>query len=62
MIGSVIGPAAMPRIWIVAGVKHLRRGFVRLSGMVHTALAENPFSWQLFVFCGKRGALLKLLL
>jgi transposase len=32
-----------------------------LSGMVQTALAENPFSGQVFVFRGKRGDLIKLL-
>jgi transposase len=55
---------AMPagtRIWIVAGVTDLRRGFTGLSGMVQTALAENPFSGQVFVFRGKRGDLIKVL-
>ena len=49
------------RIWIVAGVTDLRRGFVGLSAMVQTALKENPFSGQVFVFRGRRGDLLKLL-
>jgi transposase len=39
----------------------LRRGFVGLSGMVQTAVEQNPFSGQLFVFRGKRGDLIKLL-
>ncbi len=39
----------------------MRRGFVGLSGMVQTALAENPFSGQVFVFRGKRGDLVKVL-
>jgi transposase len=55
---------AMPagtRIWIVAGVTDLRRGFTGLSGMVQTALAENPFSGHVFVFRGKRGDLIKVL-
>ena len=39
----------------------MRRGFVGLSGMVQTALKENPFSGQVFVFRGKRGDLIKLL-
>jgi hypothetical protein len=34
-----IGLAAGTRIWIVAGVTDMRRGFVGLSGMVQTALA-----------------------
>ncbi len=35
----MIGLAAGTRIWIVAGVTDMRRGFVGLSGMVQTALA-----------------------
>ena len=57
----MIGLAASTRIWIVAGVTDMRRGFVGLSGMVQTALKENPFSGQVFVFRGKRGDLIKLL-
>jgi transposase len=49
------------RIWIVAGCTDLRRGFLGLSAMVQTALEENPFSGQVFVFRGKRGDLIKLL-
>jgi transposase len=49
------------RIWIVAGVTDLRRGFVGLSAMVQTALDQNPFSGQVFVFRGRRGDLIKLL-
>jgi hypothetical protein len=57
----MIGMPAGTRIWIVAGVTDLRRGFTGLSGMVQTALAENPFSGQVFVFRGKRGDLIKVL-
>ena len=57
----MIGLAAGTRIWIVAGVTDMRRGFVGLSGMVQTALKENPLSGQVFVFRGKRGDLIKLL-
>jgi transposase len=49
------------RIWIVAGITDLRRGFIGLSAMVQTALKENPFSGQVFVFRGRRGDLIKLL-
>jgi hypothetical protein len=38
----MMGPATGTRISIVAGVTDLRRGFVGLSGIVKTALAENP--------------------
>ena len=49
------------RIWIVAGMTDLRRGFVGLSAMVQTAVKENPFSGQVFVFRGRRGDLIKVL-
>ena len=57
----MIGPPAGTHIWIVAGVTDLRRGFVGLSGVVQTALQENPFSGQVFIFRGKRGDLIKVL-
>jgi transposase len=57
----MIGMPAGTRIWMVAGVTDLRRGFTGLSGMVQTALAENPFSGHVFVFRGKRGDLIKVL-
>ena len=57
----MMGLAAGTRIWIVAGVTDMRRGFVGLSGMVQTALEENPFSGQVFVFRGRRGDLIKVL-
>jgi transposase len=57
----MIGWPAGTRIWIVAGVTDLRRGFVGLAGMVQIALAEDPFSGQVFVFRGRRGDLLKVL-
>ena len=57
----MMGLAAGTRIWIVAGVTDMRRGFTGLSGMVQTALEENPFSGQVFIFRGRRGDLLKVL-
>lgn len=57
----MIGPAAGTRIWLVAGMTDMRRGFAGLSGMVQTALEQDPFSGQVFVFRGKRGNLVKLL-
>src|SRR4030081_4008454 len=57
MIGLPVGT----KIWIAAGVTDLRRGFTGLSGMVQTALEENPFSGHVFVFRGRRGHLIKLL-
>ena len=57
----MIGLPAGTRIWITAGVTDLRRGFTGLSGMVQTALQENPFSGHVFVFRGRRGDLIKML-
>jgi transposase len=57
----MIGLAAGTRIWIVAGVTDMRRGFTGLSGMVQTALQENPFSGQVYIFRGRRGDLVKVL-
>ena len=59
--GRMIGLPAGTRIWIAAGVTDLRRGFTGLSGMVQTALQENPFSGHVFVFRGRRGDLIKVL-
>jgi len=49
------------RIWIVAGVTDMRRGFTGLSAMVQTALEQNPLSGHVFVFRGRRGDLIKVL-
>jgi len=57
----MIGLPAGTRIGIVAGVTDMRRGFVGLSGMVQTALEENPFSGQVYIFRGRRGDLIKVL-
>jgi len=57
----MIGPPVGTRIWIVAGVTDMRRGFVGLSGMVQTALQEQPFSGDVYIFRGRRGDLIKVL-
>lgn len=49
------------RIWIVAGVTDMRRGFPGLSAQVQTALQQQPFSGHVFVFRGRRGDTIKLL-
>src|SRR5437016_2368636 len=61
VFGRMIALPAGTRIWIAAGVTDLRRGFTGLSGMVQTALQENPFSGHVFVFRGRRGDLIKML-
>lgn len=52
---------ANTRIWIVAGVTDMRRGFMSLSGLVQTVLDQNPLSGNVYVFRGRRGDLVKIL-
>ena len=49
------------KIWIVAGVTDMRRGFDGLSGQVQTVLQQQPFSGHVFLFRGRRGDIVKLL-
>jgi transposase len=57
----VIGWPAGVRIWLVAGVTDMRKGMDSLCALVQTALAENPFTGQLFIFRGRRGDRVKVL-
>ena len=57
----MIGLAAGARIWIVAGVTDMRRGFAGLSGMVQAVLKENPFAGEVYIFRGRCGDLIKVL-
>jgi transposase len=53
-------PGAGTRIWIVAGVTDMRRGFQGLAAQVQTAL-EQPYSGHIFIFRRRRGDMVKLL-
>lgn len=57
----MISLPAGTRIWIVAGVTNMRKGMNGLSGLVQTALEQDPFSGQLFIFRGRRGDMVKVL-
>jgi transposase len=57
----MIGLPASTRVWIAAGVTDMRKGMDGLAALVQTALGEQPFSGDVFVFRGKRGDLVKLL-
>ena len=57
----MIGLPAGTRIWLVAGATDMRKGFDGLSALVQTALRDDPFSGQLFVFRGRRGDRVKVL-
>ena len=57
----MIGLPAGTRVWLVAGVTDMRRGFDGLAAVAQTALEVNPFGGHVFVFRGKRGDLIKVL-
>ena len=57
----MIGLAPGTRIWLVAGVTDMRKGFDGLAALVQTAIAADPFSGHLFVFRGRRGDRIKVL-
>lgn len=57
----MIGLPAGTRIWLVAGATDMRKGFDGLSALVQTALRDDPFSGQLFLFRGRRGDRVKVL-
>jgi transposase len=49
------------RVWLVAGITDMRKGFDGLAALVATALQDDPYSGHIFVFRGKRGDRIKLL-
>ena len=53
-------PAGTP-IWLAAGITDMRSGFNSLAAKVDSALAEDPFSGNVFVFRGRRRDTIKLL-
>ena len=57
----MLNPPSGARIWLVAGVTDMRKGYDGLSSQVQTALNESPFSGQIFVFRGRRGDRIKIL-
>lgn len=57
----MIGLSSGTRVWLVAGVTDMRKGFNGLAALVQTAIEDNPFSGHLFVFRGRRGDLIKVL-
>lgn len=61
VLAAVIELPAGTRIWIAAGVTDTRRGFPGLSAQVQTVLQQQPYSGHIFVFCGRRGDLIKVL-
>lgn len=56
----IVAPPGV-RIWLVAGVTDMRKGFDGLSTLVQIQLREDPFAGQLFVFRSRRGDRIKVL-
>jgi hypothetical protein len=50
------------RVWLAAGVTDMRRGSNMLASQASSVLAEDPYSGHLFVFRGRRGDLLQIIL
>ena len=48
-------------VWLASGVTDMRRGMNTLALQVQEGLGRNPHGGDLFVFRGRRGALLKIL-
>jgi transposase len=57
----MIGLPPGARVWLAAGVTDMRKGFDGLAASVKAALADDPYSGQLFVFRGRRGDRIKVL-
>jgi transposase len=56
----MIALPANTRIWIVAGVTDMRRGFTGLCAQVQTVLEQEPLSGHVFAFRGRRDDMVKL--
>lgn len=57
----MIHPGVGSRIWLVAGVTDMRKGFDGLATVVQTQISAEPLSGHLFVFRGRRGDRIKVL-
>ena len=57
----MIAPPTGTRVYLVAGVTDMRKGFDGLAAMVAHRLSRDPFSGQIFVFRGRRGDRIKVL-
>jgi transposase len=57
----MIHPASGHRIWLVAGVTDMRKGFDGLATVVKTQIDADPLSGHMFIFRGRRGDRIKAL-
>ena len=51
---------ASTKVWLVAGVTDMRKGFNSLAALAESVLRQDPFSGHLFVFRDRRGDLIKI--
>jgi transposase len=54
-----LGPSI--KVYLARGTTDMRKSFDSLAGMVREVLAQDPLSGHLFVFCGRRRHLVKIL-
>lgn len=54
-------PAGCDRVYLALGTTDMRKSINGLSIMVEQAMALNPFSGDLFVFCNRRRNIIKIL-
>ena len=52
---------AQTKVWLAAGVTDMRKGFNGLSALAEKVLQLEPYSGQVFVYRGRRGDLIHLL-
>ena len=52
---------AHTKVWLVAGVTDMRKGFNGLSALAEKVLEQDPYCGHLFVFRGRRGDLIKVI-
>ena len=57
----MISPPSGTRIWLVAGITDMRRGFDGLAAQVQQTLEADPFSGHVFVFRGRLGDRIKVM-
>jgi transposase len=53
-------PASL-KVYLAPGTTDMRRSFDSLSAMAQTVLEKDPWSGHLFVFCGRRRHIVKVL-
>jgi transposase len=61
MSQALFGVPPGTRVWLVAGLTDMRKGFNGLAAIAQIALNADPYSGHVFVFRGKSGSLVKLL-